>query len=151
MSTLLQENEYTVVCDVVCELIWNSFYFKTLIIRSWKTVIWNGEFHNTCSKYKWTVDVKYRILYYILGVMVPVVEEFIFRGFIGYRLERYVEGIYYSIHLALFSLFPCNITQGAAYGRDSIFAYGLFEYGQCSSMPIWWTTSYLQLCFIFIL
>ena len=47
-----------------------------------------------------------------LGVMAPVVEEFIFRGFIGYRLERYGKVFTILFTALIFSLFHANITQG---------------------------------------
>ncbi len=65
-----------------------------------------------------------------LGVMAPVVEEFIFRGFIGYRIERYGKVFTILFTSLIFSLFHANITQGVfTFMAGIVFAYVAFEYG----------------------
>lgn len=65
-----------------------------------------------------------------LGVMAPVVEEFIFRGFIGYRLERYGKVFTILFTSLIFSLFHANITQGVfTFMAGIVFAYVAIEYG----------------------
>ena len=65
-----------------------------------------------------------------LGVMAPVVEEFIFRGFIGYRLERYGKVFTILFTALIFSLFHANITQGIfTFMAGIVFAYIAIEYG----------------------
>jgi len=65
-----------------------------------------------------------------LGVMAPVVEEFIFRGFIGYRLERYGKVFTILFTSLIFSLFHANITQGVfTFLAGIVFAYVALEYG----------------------
>ena len=65
-----------------------------------------------------------------LGVMAPVVEEFIFRGFIGYRLERYGKVFTILFTSLIFSLFHANITQGVfTFMAGIVFAYVALEYG----------------------
>ena len=65
-----------------------------------------------------------------LGVMAPVVEEFIFRGFIGYRLERYGKVFTILFTSLIFSLFHANITQSVfTFMAGIVFAYVALEYG----------------------
>ena len=65
-----------------------------------------------------------------LGVMAPVVEEFIFRGFIGYRLERYGKVFTILFTALIFSLFHANITQEVfTFMAGIVFAYVAIEYG----------------------
>jgi len=65
-----------------------------------------------------------------LGVMAPVVEEFIFRGFIGYRIERYGKVFTILFTSLIFSLFHANITQGVfTFMAGIVFAYVALEYG----------------------
>ena len=65
-----------------------------------------------------------------LGVMAPVVEEFIFRGFIGYRLERYGKVFTILFTALIFSLFHANITQEVfTFMAGIVFAYVALEYG----------------------
>ena len=65
-----------------------------------------------------------------LGVMAPVVEEFIFRGFIGYRLERYGKVFSILFTALIFSLFHANITQEVfTFMAGIVFAYVAIEYG----------------------
>ena len=65
-----------------------------------------------------------------LGVLAPVVEEFIFRGFIGYRLERYGKVFTILFTSLLFSLFHANIPQGVfTFMAGIVFAYVALEYG----------------------
>ena len=65
-----------------------------------------------------------------LGVMAPVVEEFIFRGFIGYRLERYGKVFTILFTALIFSLFHANISQGVfTFMAGIVFAYVAIEYG----------------------
>ena len=62
--------------------------------------------------------------------MAPVVEEFIFRGFIGYRLERYGKVFTILFTSLIFSLFHANITQGVfTFLAGIVFAYVALEYG----------------------
>ena len=65
-----------------------------------------------------------------LGVMAPVVEEFIFRGFIGYRLERYGKVFTILFTALIFSLFHANIIQEVfTFMAGIVFAYVAIEYG----------------------
>ena len=62
--------------------------------------------------------------------MAPVVEEFIFRGFIGYRLERYGKVFTILFTSLIFSLFHANITQSVfTFMAGIVFAYVALEYG----------------------
>ena len=62
--------------------------------------------------------------------MAPVVEEFIFRGFIGYRLERYGKVFTILFTALIFSLFHANITQEVfTFMAGIVFAYVAIEYG----------------------
>ena len=76
-------------------------------------------------------DITASIIFVLyLGVMAPVVEEFIFRGFIGYRLERYGKVFTILFTSLIFSLFHANITQGVfTFLAGIVFAYVALEYG----------------------
>ena len=76
-------------------------------------------------------DITTSIIFVLyLGVLAPVVEEFIFRGFIGYRLERYGKVFTILFTSLLFSLFHANIPQGVfTFMAGIVFAYVALEYG----------------------
>ena len=76
-------------------------------------------------------DITTSIIFVLyLGVMAPVVEEFIFRGFIGYRLERYGKVFTILFTALIFSLFHANISQGVfTFMAGIVFAYVAIEYG----------------------
>ena len=76
-------------------------------------------------------DITTSIIFVLyLGVMAPVVEEFIFRGFIGYRLERYGKVFTILFTALIFSLFHANISQGIfTFLAGIVFAYAAIEYG----------------------
>ena len=78
-----------------------------------------------------TEDITASIIFVLyLGVMAPVVEEFIFRGFIGYRIERYGKVFAILFTSLLFSLFHANIPQGVfTFMAGIVFAYVAIEYG----------------------
>ena len=78
-----------------------------------------------------TEDITASIIFVLyLGVLAPVVEEFIFRGFIGYRLERYGKVFTILFTSLLFSLFHANIPQGVfTFMAGIVFAYVALEYG----------------------
>ena len=62
--------------------------------------------------------------------MGPVVEEFIFRGFIGYRLERYGKVFTILFTSLIFSLIHNNISQEVfTFMAGIVFAYVAIEYG----------------------
>ena len=76
-------------------------------------------------------DITASIIFVLyLGVMGPVVEEFIFRGFIGYRLERYGKVFTILFTSLIFSLIHNNISQEVfTFMVGIVFAYVAIEYG----------------------
>ena len=76
-------------------------------------------------------DITASIIFVLyLGVMGPVVEEFIFRGFIGYRLERYGKVFTILFTSLIFSLIHNNISQEVfTFMAGIVFAYVAIEYG----------------------
>ena len=63
-------------------------------------------------------------------IFAPLTEEFIFRGFIGYRIERYGKVFTILFTSLIFSLFHANITQGVfTFMAGIVFAYVALEYG----------------------
>jgi len=65
-----------------------------------------------------------------LGVVAPFIEEVIFRGFIGYRMERYGKIFAIGFSAMIFSLFHANLSQEIfTFFLGILLAYIAFEYG----------------------